>query len=267
MAHHQISVCLQPAVSCDCASQTRWTCYNEYGSIKLSLKHQQGKEGSSHCKPVDKLESVPSYCVIYFMSPRLSVSFFLFLRLLINLPNKIYTTLFFNTILPHTPSKVLSILFSRNILCADPYGRTVEGEGLQPMAFWHCGFDSRQTVDVCLFWMLFCQVEISATGRPRAKQSYQLWCVIACDLEPSPMRRARPALCSCAKKISYVRAAFPANPPWIDQLTCTGRRVQITNYWSPLCNFFRASVTAYFLEQPIVFHTSILHTMQILFFP
>ena len=48
---------------------------------------------------------------------------------------------------------------------ADPSGRAVLGVGLQPLACWNCGFQSRRghgflslVRDVC------CQVEVSATG-------------------------------------------------------------------------------------------------------
>jgi hypothetical protein len=54
----------------------------------------------------------------------------------------------------------------REKIIADPSGRAVSGIGLRPLACWDCGFESHR-MHGCLPFLnaVFCQVEVSATGR------------------------------------------------------------------------------------------------------
>jgi len=59
--------------------------------------------------------------------------------------------------------------------------------GLQPLACWDCGFESRRGHGcLSLVRVVCCRVEVSATGR----SLYRLRGVVLCDLETS--RRSRP---------------------------------------------------------------------------
>ena len=75
---------------------------------------------------------------------------------------------------------------------ADPSGRAVSGVGLQPLACWDCGFESRRghgclsvVSVVCLSGRGLC---CGLIPRP---ESYRLCCVIVCDLETSRLRRLK----------------------------------------------------------------------------
>jgi len=58
---------------------------------------------------------------------------------------------------------------------ANSSGRTVNGEGLRPLAFWHCGFEShRRHGCLSVVSAVCCQVEISATGHFLPRDSTQI---------------------------------------------------------------------------------------------
>jgi hypothetical protein len=42
---------------------------------------------------------------------------------------------------------------------------------LRPLACWDYGFESRRGMDVCLLWVLWCHVEVSASGRSLVQRS------------------------------------------------------------------------------------------------
>ena len=53
----------------------------------------------------------------------------------------------------------------RNVLSADPGGRTVQGVVLRPLTCWDCGFESRSGhACVSVVGIVWCQVEVSVTG-------------------------------------------------------------------------------------------------------
>ena len=73
-----------------------------------------------------------------------------------------------------------------------PLGRAVEGVGLEALACWDRGFESRQRHGCLSFVIVFCQVEVSATGLSFVKWS-PVECVVSeCDLKTSAMRRPSP---------------------------------------------------------------------------
>jgi hypothetical protein len=82
-----------------------------------------------------------------------------------------------------------------------PRGRTVKGVGLVPLACWYCGFES-QRGHGRLFWAL-CVVRYRGPREElitRPEESYRLWCVVACDLETSWMRKPWSTGGFCAKR-------------------------------------------------------------------
>jgi len=59
---------------------------------------------------------------------------------------------------------------------------------LQSLAAGIAGLDPAEGMDICLLWVLFCQVEVSATGRSLVQRSptkcvcvYVSFCVIRCN--------------------------------------------------------------------------------------
>jgi hypothetical protein len=72
------------------------------------------------------------------------------------------------------------ILFVLNHVTADPSGREVYGLGLRPLACWDCGSESRRR-NRCLSLVspMWCQEEVSATGRSLVQSSHTDCCVIA----------------------------------------------------------------------------------------
>jgi hypothetical protein len=58
------------------------------------------------------------------------------------------------------------------LIYADPSGRAVLGEELRPIAGWDCGFESRRG-NGCLSVVnvVYCQVEVPATGRSLVQRS------------------------------------------------------------------------------------------------
>ena len=79
---------------------------------------------------------------------------------------------------------------------ADPCGREVSCESLQPIACWDYAFESRRG-----YGYLFLVNIVRLSGRglcdgpiTRPKESNRLCCVTVCDLETSSMRRPWPAL-------------------------------------------------------------------------
>jgi hypothetical protein len=70
-----------------------------------------------------------------------------------------------------------------------------QGDGLQQLACWDCGFESCRRHGclsvvsvVCLSGRGLCDGLIT-----RPEESYRLWCVTVCDLETSRLRRLKPA--------------------------------------------------------------------------
>jgi hypothetical protein len=80
------------------------------------------------------------------------------------------------------------------------------GVGLQPLACWDCGFESRQWHGyLSLVGILLCQIEISATGRLVVQRRRTECGVSECDTEASTIRR--PWLtggCSAMNKITVI---------------------------------------------------------------
>ena len=64
----------------------------------------------------------------------------------------------------------------------DPSARALYGVGLRPLVCWDCGFESRRG-HVCLYVVsvVFCQVEVSATGRSLVQWSPTERGVSECD--------------------------------------------------------------------------------------
>ena len=60
-----------------------------------------------------------------------------------------------------------------NIPIDDTGGRVVYGVGLRALASWDCGFESRRG-NVCpsVVSVVFCQAEVSATGRSLVQKSH-----------------------------------------------------------------------------------------------
>jgi hypothetical protein len=76
--------------------------------------------------------------------------------------------------------------------------------GLRPLACWDCGFESL-LVHGCLSLVsvVYCQVQVSATGRSLVQRSPSECGVSEFDLETSTIRRPRPTRgCRIMKKIS-----------------------------------------------------------------
>ena len=72
------------------------------------------------------------------------------------------------------------ILYVLNHVTADPSGREVYGLGLRPLAYWDCGSESRRR-NRCLSLVsaVWCQEEVSATGRSLVQRSRTVCGVIA----------------------------------------------------------------------------------------
>jgi hypothetical protein len=88
-------------------------------------------------------------------------------------------------------------LFTLTILGADPLGRAVYGEGLQPLACWECEFESRRrrgcvSYECCVLSGRGLCVRLII----RPQQSYWVWCG-ECDNEAS-MRKPWPTRGWCA---------------------------------------------------------------------
>ena len=76
---------------------------------------------------------------------------------------------------------------------ADPGGHAVYGVGLRPLDFWDCGFESRREHGcLSLMSVVFCQVEVSASGRSLVHRRPTECGVSECDREASIMRRPWP---------------------------------------------------------------------------
>ena len=59
-----------------------------------------------------------------------------------------------------------------NVQFADPSCRAVSSEGLQPIAFWDFGFESRQAHGrLSVVSVVWCPVEVSETGRSLVKRN------------------------------------------------------------------------------------------------
>ena len=73
----------------------------------------------------------------------------------------------------------------QTIECADPSGRVVYSDGLQSIACWNRGFESRRENEGLSLWsVVCCQLKFSATGRSLIQRSPTgsgvLLCVIQC---------------------------------------------------------------------------------------
>ena len=66
-------------------------------------------------------------------------------------------------------------------MVASPSGRAVKGIGLRPLDCWDCGFESHQ--DICCECCVLSGRGLCDELITRPGESYQLWCVIMCDLE------------------------------------------------------------------------------------
>jgi hypothetical protein len=75
-------------------------------------------------------------------------------------------------------------------------GRAVEGAGPWPLAWWDCGFESRRKHGcLSLASVVFCQVDVSASGWSFVQRSFTECGVSECDREASIMRRPWPIGC------------------------------------------------------------------------
>ena len=80
---------------------------------------------------------------------------------------------------------------------AGPSGRAVYGVGLQPLAYWDCGFESHGGAWA---WMFVCCECCVMSGRglcdeliTRPEESHRLWCVVVRDnVKTTPMRGLSP---------------------------------------------------------------------------
>ena len=69
-------------------------------------------------------------------------------------------------------STVLAWFYTQQYFCADLNGRAVLGEGLRPLAFWNCLFESRRGHECLSFSIVVCcQVEVSAMSRSLVQRS------------------------------------------------------------------------------------------------
>jgi len=76
---------------------------------------------------------------------------------------------------------------------ADSIGCAAKGVGLRPLSCWDCGFESyRGYRCLSVVGIVFCQVEISATGRSQVQRSCVECDVSECDLGTSTIRMSRP---------------------------------------------------------------------------
>ena len=88
---------------------------------------------------------------------------------------------------------------------ADPSGRVVQGVGLQPLACWDCGFETRWGHG-CLSLVSVVCCQVSASGLSLVQRSPTKHGVSECDHEASIIRRPRSTRDCCAKtKKKYVR--------------------------------------------------------------
>ena len=99
-------------------------------------------------------------------------------------------------------------------LYADPSGSAVYGVALRPFACWECGFESRQGHGcLSLLSVVWCQIEVSASGWSLVQSSPTECGVSECDGEPSIMRRPDPLGAVAQWKWCYAdyTAKWPVN--------------------------------------------------------
>jgi hypothetical protein len=102
----------------------------------------------------------------------------------------------------NVPVRVFSVSVFQN---ADPGGRAVYGVGLRRFAWWDCGFESLRVMHFCLFWLLCCQVEVSASGWSLAQRSPTECGVAKSDREAGIMRRPWPTGAPlCRRDTKYI---------------------------------------------------------------
>ena len=96
---------------------------------------------------------------------------------------------------------------TQNCLKVNPGGRAFWGLRLRPLACWDCGFESRQGVDVSLVSVVFCQVEVSASGWSLVQRSLECSAAV-CDRNASIMRRPWPigGYCIMGKKTDILKS-------------------------------------------------------------
>jgi hypothetical protein len=76
---------------------------------------------------------------------------------------------------------------------ADPSGNAVEDVGMQPLACWNFGFETRRWREsLSVLSVLCCQLEVSASGWSFVQRSTTEWGVSARDREACIMRRRWP---------------------------------------------------------------------------
>ena len=83
------------------------------------------------------------------------------------------------------------------ILPAEPRGRAVLVVGLrQSLACWDCGFESHQGHGcLCLVSVVYCQVEVSMTGRSLVQRSpIEYVCVCVCECNQVRQKSSTPAV-------------------------------------------------------------------------
>ena len=72
---------------------------------------------------------------------------------------------------------------------ADSSVCALKGAGLRPLSLWDCGFEScRGHGCLSVVGVVFCQVEVPATGRSQVQRSGTECDLSECDLETSNMR-------------------------------------------------------------------------------
>ena len=102
-------------------------------------------------------------------------------------------------------------LFSSN---ADLAGRAVYGIGLRPLTDWDCGFEFRRGHEsLSHMSVVYCQVEVFATGWPLVQRSPNVCGVFEYDREALIMRGTWPTTrcCSVTKKKKKISSAMCSN--------------------------------------------------------
>ena len=86
--------------------------------------------------------------------------------------------------------------------------RAMYGVRLRPLQCWDCGFESRREW-ISLLGVVFCYVEVSASGWSLVHRSTNECGVSECNREASLMRRFWPTGSCCAVEKIYIPTAVP----------------------------------------------------------
>ena len=147
------------------------------------------------------------------------------------------TTLLINTI-PVSQTSFMPMLNLLTLYCRyDRRGPAVCGVGPWPIAFWDCGFESHLgNGGVSLVSVVYCQVEVSASGWSLVQRSPTECCLSERDCEASLMRRPWPArgLLRFKKIFQVIRLMFrnivqPKSSPFLPTTPTTSPDVAIVN--------------------------------------